>query len=76
LSTLQLFHFSAGFQKPLGRLSRKQIPGQLLVPTVFRDENFYTFFIKKLFTFFLTLYNYVGRHKDNQAQLAYWSSCL
>jgi len=26
----------------------------------------YTFFIKKLFTFFLTLY--IGQHKDNQTQ--------
>jgi len=27
----------------------------------------YTLFIKKFFTFFLTLY--IGQHKDNQAQL-------
>jgi len=31
-------------------------------------ENFYTFFIKKLFAFFLTLC--IGKHKDHQAQLA------
>ena len=48
--------------------SRKQIPGQIFVPTIFSDENFYSFFIKKFFTFFLTLY--IGLHKDNQAQLA------
>jgi len=40
----------------------------MFVPTVFTDENFYTFFFKKLFTFFLTLY--IGQHKDHQAQLA------
>jgi len=51
----------------LGSLRREQIPGQILVRTAFRDEKFYTFFIKK---FFLTLY--IGQHKDNQAQLAQW----
>ena len=34
---------------------------------MFRDENFYTF-MKKSFTFFLTVY--IGQHKDHQAQLA------
>jgi len=41
----------------------------MFVPTILRDENIYTFFIKKFFTFFLTLY--IGQHKDHQAQLAF-----
>jgi len=63
ISILRLSHLLPEFSKPLG--SRKQIPDQILVPTVFRDENFYNFFITKFFTFFLTLY--IGQHKDNQA---------
>jgi len=38
----------------------------MFVPTIFRNENF---FIKKFFTFFLTLY--IGQQKDHQAQLAF-----
>jgi len=41
---------------------------------MFRDENFYTFFIKKLFTLFVTLY--IGQHKDHHAQLATSFVCI
>jgi len=64
---LQLSHSLTGFFKSVRQVKQVANSWLILVPTVFRDENFYTFFIKKLFTFFLTLYNYVGQHKDRQA---------
>jgi len=44
----------------------------MFVPNIFRDENFFTF-IKKLFTFFLTLYILLGNTKTTRHN---YCSCL